>query len=44
MTDRARCAALTFGWQPFVSQQALLELDALLTALDQRERPPKLDS
>jgi hypothetical protein len=44
MTDRTLCAALTFGWQPFVSQHALLELDALLTALDQRDRPPKLDS
>ena len=34
MTDRTACALLTFGWQPFVCDQALLQLDALLTAID----------
>jgi hypothetical protein len=43
MTDPRRCALLTFGWQPFVSDQALRELDALLAALDQRDPSAKLD-
>ena len=35
MTDPTRCALLTFGWQPFVSYQALRRLDALLASLDE---------
>ena len=35
MTDPTRCALLTFGWQPFVSHQALRRLDALLASLDE---------
>jgi hypothetical protein len=44
MTDPTPCALLTFGWQPFVSQQSLRQLDALLAALDRRDSGSKLDS
>ncbi len=44
MTDPVRCALLTFGWQPFASEQALRRLDALLASLDERDLPPKLNS
>jgi hypothetical protein len=44
MTDRTACALLTCGWQPFVSDQALLQLDALLTAVDRGDLRRKLDS
>ena len=44
MTDPKRCAALTFGLQPFASEQALRLLDALLASLDGRDLSPKLDS
>jgi hypothetical protein len=44
MTDPTRCAILTFGWQPFVSAQALRQLEALLASLDQRDLPAKLNS
>ncbi len=44
MTEPTRCALLTFGWQPFVSEQALRQLDALLASLDQHDPPPKLNS
>jgi hypothetical protein len=43
MTDPTRCALLTFGWQPFASDQALRQLDALLASLDQRDLPTKLN-
>jgi hypothetical protein len=44
MTDPRQCALLTFGLQPFASEQALRKLDALLASLDERELPPKLNS
>ncbi len=44
MTDPARCALLTFGWQPFASSQALCQLDGLLASLDQRDGEAKVDS
>jgi len=44
MTDPRRCAPLTFGLQPFASEQALCLLGALLASLDGRDLPPKLDS
>ena len=44
MTDPTRCALLTFGLQPFASEQALRQLDALLTSLDERDLPSKLNS
>jgi hypothetical protein len=34
MTDQARCALLTLGWQPFASSQALRQLEELLSSLD----------
>jgi hypothetical protein len=43
MTEPARCALLTFGWQPFVSEQALRQLDAFVASLDERDPPPKLN-
>ena len=44
MTDPRRCAPLTFGLQPFASEQALRQLDALLASLDESDLPPKLNS
>jgi hypothetical protein len=44
MTDPTRCTLLTFGWQPFASEQALRRLDALLASLDEGDLPPKLNS
>lgn len=44
MTDAARCALLTFGWQPLASCQALRQLDDLLTAIDRRDPSAILDS
>ncbi len=38
------CALLTFGWQPFVSHQALRQLDALLVSLDERDSEAKVGS
>jgi hypothetical protein len=34
MTDAARCVILTFGCEPFVSEQALRQVDAFLADLD----------
>lgn len=44
MTDPTRCAILTFGWQPFVSDQALRQLDMLLASLDRGDLPARLNS
>jgi hypothetical protein len=44
MTDPARCALLTFGWQPFASCQTLRQLDELLNALDHGDASAILDS
>jgi hypothetical protein len=44
MTDPSRCESLTFGLQPFASEQALRQLDTLLASLDDRDLPPRLNS
>lgn len=44
MTDPARCALLTWGWQPFASCEALRQLDELLASLDRHDPQPRLDS
>jgi hypothetical protein len=42
MTDPTRCALLTFGWQPFASNRALRQLDALLASLDEPDGQAKV--